>query len=155
MLRNQNCGPITNEAVFGDSIVRAVDYLKYLGYWLGTKGKIKNDEHIKAQATQLRFKIRALRPVIGEHLSLVYLNSYATPSILHGAELGNLSAEKLDEYQSWSLSDALGLGRAGKSHGLMEADIRRICIYADYNWPTWSQIRAKSAMVTYRSIMRM
>jgi len=64
VLRNHNCGPITNDATFGDSIVGTVEYLKYLGYWLGTKGKTKNGEHIKAHATQLRFKVRALRPVI-------------------------------------------------------------------------------------------
>ena len=88
-------------------------------------------------------------------MCLVYINTYATPSILHGAELGELSSETLDLYQSWALSEALGLGRGGKSQGLMEGEVRRLCLYIDTNGPTWSQIRSRNAKVTYRSIMRM
>ena len=83
----------------------------YLGYWLGRKGRHKNDEHIKAQATQLRFKIRALRNTLGENQTMEYLNSYSAPSVLHGAELGSVSNVTLDTYHAWSLAEVLGIGR--------------------------------------------
>ncbi len=47
------------------------------------------------------------------------------------------------------------MGRGGRAEGLIEGEIRELCIFNDYCGPTWSQIRAKNAMVTYRSIMRM
>ena len=37
----------------------------------------------------------------------------------------------------------------------MEGEVRKLCVFADYDGPTWSQLRMRSAMVTYRSIMRM
>jgi hypothetical protein len=154
LLKNRFCTDNTL-GVIGSQTIQSVEFLKYLGYWLGLKGRSKNDDHIKAQATQLRFKIRALRPVIGEYLSKVYFESYSTPSILHGSELGLISSTELDNYQLWGLSEVLGIGRGGKAEGLMEGDVRKLCVYADYSGPTWSQIRARNAMVTYRSILRM
>ena len=96
VLQNEHCTN-TEDAFFGDDIVKTVEYLKYLGYWIGgTKGRLKNDEHIRAKATQLRFKIRTLRQQIGEQLTRVYLESYATPAILHGAELGSIANSGLE-----------------------------------------------------------
>ena len=155
ILQNEHCTNV-EEAFFGDEIVKKVDYLKYLGYWIGgSKGRLKNDEHIKAQATQLRFKIRTLRQQIGEQLTRVYLESYATPAILHGAELGSINSNVLDSYQSWSLTELMGIGRLGKSSGYMEGEVTKLCAFADYRGPTWSQIRMTSAMTTYRSVARM
>ena len=62
---------------------------------------------------------------------------------------------KLDECQAWSLSEVLGIGRVGKAEGLMEGDVKRLCVFSDYDGPTWSQIRMRNAMTTYRSIHRM
>ena len=45
--------------LFGDTMISHVKSLKYLGYWIGRAGRTENDKHIIAQATQLRFKIRA------------------------------------------------------------------------------------------------
>ena len=67
---------------------------------------------------------------------------------------GNCHFQKV-KIHSWSLAEVLGIGRGGKSEGLMEGEVRKLCVFADYSGPTWSQIRSKSAMVTYRSILRM
>ena len=154
VLRNKYCDQ-AGEVHFGAETVPAVEYLKYLGYWLGVKGRIKNDTIIKALATQLRFKIRGMVEVLGEYLTKVYLEIYVASSILYGADLGNLSNSDLDGFQSWSLSELLGIGRRGKASHLMEGEVRKLCVFADYDGPTWSQLRMRSAMVTYRSIMRM
>jgi len=111
--------------------------------------------HIKAQATQLRFKLRLIRARLGKYLARIYLEAYATPSILHGAELGVIPNAKLNTYHAWALSEVLGVGRGGRAEGLIEGEIRELCVFSDYSGPTWSQIRAKNAMVTYRSILRM
>ena len=89
VLRNKNCGVTVNEPMIGDSVVKTVQFLKYLGYWLGVNGRVKNDEHIKAQATQLRFKLRTLRKVLGEHMTMGYFNTYATHSVIYGSDLGD------------------------------------------------------------------
>ena len=47
------------------------------------------------------------------------------------------------------------MGRGGKAQGLTEGEVRRLCLYIDTNGPTWSQIRARNAKVTFRSVMRM
>ncbi len=47
ILKNEFCEGMGN-GIIGDQSVRAVEYLKYLGYWIGTKGRGKNDDHIKA-----------------------------------------------------------------------------------------------------------
>ena len=60
-------------AIIGDHVVKAVEYLQYLGYWIGTEGENKNDKHIRAQATQLRFKLKSVRLKLGEQLALVYI----------------------------------------------------------------------------------
>jgi len=125
VLKNEFCDS-TVQATFGDQVIKAVAYLKYLGYWIGASGRSKNDDHIKAHSTQLRFKMRTLRERLGEQLSRVYLDSYATPAILHGAELGLITNSKLDDYQAWSLSEVLGIGRGGKADGLMEGEVRRL-----------------------------
>jgi hypothetical protein len=154
ILKNHFCEGM-GDGLMGDKIIRAVEYLKYLGYWIGTKGRGKNDDHVKAYATQLRFKIRILRDKLGEHMAKIYLESYATPSVLHGIELGNLPSATLDSFHAWSISEVLGIGRLGKSAGLMEGEVRTLCVFSDYHGPTWSQIRVRNAMVTHRSIMRM
>ena len=61
---------------FGDIEISHVNSLKYLGYWIGRAGIAENDRHIIAQATQLRFKIRAVLPILGEMLTLVLLESH-------------------------------------------------------------------------------
>ena len=49
-----------------------------------------------AQATQLRFKIRAVLPVLAEMLTLIYLESHKTPRVLFGVELDSLTDAKLN-----------------------------------------------------------
>jgi hypothetical protein len=154
LLKNKYCDSM-GEGIIGDHIITTVDFLKYLGYWIGAGGKNKNDEVILALATQLRFKVRALREVLGEFLTTIWLESYAAPSLLYGAELGNISNADLEAYQAWSLSEIMGIGRKGKSVGLWGGEVRRLCVFSDYNGPTWSQLRNRDAMITYRSINRM
>ena len=86
-------------------------------------------------------------------MAKVYLKTHATHFIPHGAELGGISSTELDGYQCWSLSELLGIRRKGKASNQMEGEVTRICIYSDYDGPTWSQLRMRNAMVTYRSIM--
>jgi hypothetical protein len=145
----------TRAHYFGDSLITEVDTLKYLGYWIGKSGRNENDKHIKAQATQLRFKVRAVLPVLGEMLTLVFLESHETPRVLFGAELGNLSVAALDQMQLWSLSEALGIGRYEASQGYTSRDVAAAVIWADYEGSTWSQQRARNAKVLYRSVRRM
>ncbi len=103
LLKNDYCTD-TTPVLIGDQTVKPVDFLKYLGYWIGSCGRDKNDMHIKAQATQLRFKIRLIRARLGEYLARVYLEVYATPSILHGAKLGMIPNAKLNTCHAWALS---------------------------------------------------
>ena len=56
----------------------------------------ENDKHITAQATQLRFKIRAVLPILGGMPTLVPLESHETPRILFGAELDKLTVAALN-----------------------------------------------------------
>ena len=51
---------------FGHSLIAEVTTLKCLGYWVGKTGRRENDKHLIAQATKLRFEIRAVLPVLGE-----------------------------------------------------------------------------------------
>ena len=105
---------------FGHSLIAEVTTLKYLGYWIGKTGRHENDKHLIAQATQLRFKMRAGLPVLGEMLTLIYLESHETPRVLFGAELGSLTDAKLNTMRTWSLFEALGMGRyeaSGSSSG--------------------------------------
>ena len=99
----------TQAHFFGLSEISEVKSLKYLGYWIGRAGRAENDKHIIAQATQLRFKIRAVLPVLGEMLTctLVLLESHETPIILFSAELGKLTVATLNQMHAWSLSEAL------------------------------------------------
>ena len=69
----------TRTHLFGGNVIAEVQSLKYLGYWIGRAGRAENDKHIIAQATQLRFKIRAVLPILGEMLTLVLLESHETP----------------------------------------------------------------------------
>ena len=73
---------------FGHSLIAEVTTLKYLGYWIGKIDRHANDKHLIAQATQLRFKIRAVLPVLGEMLKLVYLESHETPRVPFGQPHG-------------------------------------------------------------------
>ena len=66
----------TQSHFFGDSVIPEVGKLKYLGYWIGKEGRSENDKHLVTQATQLRFKMRAVLPVLGEMLTLVLLESH-------------------------------------------------------------------------------
>ena len=97
----------TQAHFFGLSEISEVKSLKYLGYWIGRAGRAENDKHIIAQATQLRFKIRAVLPVLGEMLTPVLLESHETPIILFSAELGKLTVATLNQMHAWSLSEAL------------------------------------------------
>jgi hypothetical protein len=49
----------------------------------------------------------------------------------------------------------MGIGRRGRPAGLWEGEVTRISVFSDYNGPTWSQLRNRDAMITYRSINRM
>ena len=69
----------TQTHFFGHSEISEVESLKYLGYWIGRAGRAENDKHVIAQATHLRFKIRAVLPVLGEMLTLVLLNHMRLP----------------------------------------------------------------------------
>jgi hypothetical protein len=84
LLKNEHCDDMGG-AFIGDTSIKEVDFLKYLGYWIGKKGRKKNDDHIKAQAAQLRFTVRVLRRKLGEYLATEYIEAHATPSILHGS----------------------------------------------------------------------
>jgi hypothetical protein len=110
---------------FGHSLIAEVTTLKYLGYWIGKTGRHENDKHLIAQATQLRFKIRAVLPVLGEVLTLIYLESHETPRGLFGAELDSLTDAKLNTMHTWSLSDALGMERYGASQGTLAERLRK------------------------------
>jgi hypothetical protein len=145
----------TKAHYFGHSLINEVTKLKYLGYWIGRTGRHENDKHLIAQATQLRFKIRAVLPVLGEMLTLTYLESHETPRVLFGAELGSLTGAKLDTMHTWSLSEALGMGRYGASQGYTSREVAKAVVWADYEGSTWSQLRARNAKVLYRSVKRM
>ena len=145
----------TQSHFFGDSDIPEVDKLKYLGYWIGKGGRSENDKHLVAQATQLRFKMRAVLPVLGEMLTLVLLESHETPRILFGAELGCLTVATLNKLQGWSLSEAMGIGRYEASQGYTNREVSAAVVWADYEGSTWSQLRARNAKVLYRSVRRM
>ena len=100
-----------------------------MGYWIGRAGRYENDKHLIAQATQLRFKIRAVIPVIGEMLTLICLESHETPRVLFGAELGSLTDSKLNAMHTWSLSDALGMGRYGASQGYTSREVAKAVVF--------------------------
>ena len=140
---------------FGDIEIAHVKSLKYLGYWIGRAGRAENDKHIIAQATQLRFKIRPVLPILGEMFTLVLLESHETPRILFGAELGKLTVAKLNQIHAWNLSDALGVGRYEASQGYTSRKVTAAAIWADYEGYTWSQLRVRNARVLYRSVRRM
>ena len=89
-----------------------------------------------AQATQLGIKIRAVLPVLGEMLTLVYLESYETPRVLFGAELGSLTKAKLNTMHTWSLSETLGMGRYGASRGYTSREVVKAVVWADYEGST-------------------
>lgn len=141
--------------MFGDKKIAEVKSLKYLGYWIGKTGRAENDKHIIAQATQLRFKIRAVLPILGELLTLVMLESHETPRVLFGAELGKLTVASLDQMQAWSLSEALGIGRYGASQGYANREVATAVVWTDYEGYTWSQLRSRNAKVLCRSVRRM
>ena len=145
----------TQSHFFGDSVISEVDTLKYLGYWIGKAGRSENDRHLVAQATQLRFKIRVVLPVLGEMLTLVLLESHETPRVLFGAELGNLTAANLNKMHGWSISEALGVGRYEASQGYTSREVSATVVWSDYEGSTWSQLRARNAKVLYRSVRRM
>ena len=140
---------------FGDIEIAHVQSLKYLGYWIGRAGRAENDKHIIAQATQLRFKIRAVLPILGEMLTLVLLESHETPRVLFGAELGKLTVATLNQMHAWNLSEALGVGRYEASQGYTRREVAAAVIWADYEGYTWSQLRGRNAKVLYRSVRRM
>ena len=145
----------TKTHYFGHSAIAEVSTLKYLGYWLGRTGRHENDKHIVAQATQLRFKIRAVLPVLGEVLTLIYLESHETPRVLFGSELGSLTDAKLNTMHTWSFSEALGIGRYEASQGYTGREVNKAVVWADYEGNTWSQLRMRNAKVLYRSVKRM
>ena len=122
---------------FGDIEIAQVKSLKYLGYWIGRAGRAENDKHIIAQATQLRFKIRAVLPILGEMLTLVLLESHETPRVLFGAELGKLTVATLNQMHAWSLSEALGVGRYEASQGYTSREVATAVVWADYEGYIW------------------
>ena len=69
---------------FGHGLIVEVATLKCLGHWIGKTGRHAHDKQLITHATQLRFKIRAVLPVLGEMLTLVYLESHETPRVLLG-----------------------------------------------------------------------
>ena len=52
----------------------------------------------------MRFKIRAVLPILGEILTLVLLESHEIPRILFGAALGKLTVTKLNQMHAWNPS---------------------------------------------------
>ena len=103
-----------------------------MGYWMGSTNRHENDKHLVAQATQLGFKVRAVLPVLGEMLTLMYLESHETPRVLFGAELGSLTKAKLNTMHTWSLSEALGIGRYEASQGYISREVAKSVVWADY-----------------------
>ena len=147
----------TRTHLFAGTVISEVKSLKYLGYWIGRAGRTENDKHIIAQATQLRFKIRAVLPILGEMLTLVLLESHETPRVLFGAELGKLTVATLNQMHAWSISEALGMGRYEASQGYTSREVVAAVIWADYEGYTLSQLRVlvRNAKVLYRSVKRM
>ena len=80
----------------------------------------------------MRFKIRAVLPVLGEMLTLVLLESRETPRVLFGAELGKLTVATLNQMHAWSLSEALGIARYEASQGYTNREVAAAVIWADY-----------------------
>ena len=145
----------TRAHLFGGTVIAEVKSLKCLGYCIGRAGRAENDKHIIAQATQLRLKIRAVLPVLGEMLTLVLLESHETPRVLFGAELGKLTVATLNQMHCWSLSEALGIGRYEASQGHTNRQVATAVVWADYEGYTWSQLRARDAKVLYRPVKKM
>ena len=75
--------------------------------------------------------------------------------MLFGAELGSLTDAKLNTMHTWSLSEALGMGRYEASQGYTSREVAKAVVWADYEGSTWSQLRARNAKVLYRSVKRM
>ena len=117
---------------FGDIEIAQVKSLKYLGYWIGRAGRAENDKHIIAQATQLRFKIRAVLPILGGMLTLVLPESHETPRVLFGAEPGKLTVATLNKMHAWNLYEALGVGRYEASQGYTSRKVATSVVWADY-----------------------
>ena len=65
-------------------MIAHIKSLRYLGYWIGKAGRAENGKHIIAWATQMRFKIRDVLPILGKMLALVLLESRETPRTLFG-----------------------------------------------------------------------
>ena len=76
--------------------------------------------------------MRAVLPVLGEMLTLMYLESHETPRVLFGAELGSLTKAKLNTMHTWSLSEALGIGRYEASQGYISREVAKSVVWADY-----------------------
>ena len=140
---------------FGHNLIAEVTILKHLGCWIGRTGSHENDTHLIAQVTQLRFKIRAVLPVLGKMPTLIYLESHETPRVLFGAELDSLTEAKLNTLHTRSLSNALGVGRHGASEGYTSKEVAKAAVWADREGSTWSQLRARKAKVLYRPVRRM
>ena len=98
---------------------------------------------IVAQATQLRYKNRAMLPILGEMLTLVLLESHEAPMVLFGAELGKLTVATLNQMHAWNLSEALGIGRYEAAQGYTRREVVAAVIWADYEGYTWSQLRVR------------
>ena len=113
------------------------------------------NKHLVTHAKQLRFRIQAVLQILGEMLTLIFLESYETPSVLFGAELDSLTWAKLDTTHSSSFSEALGMGRYEASQGYTSREVTSTVIRADCEGNTWSQLRAGNTKVLYRSVRRM
>ena len=122
----------THARSFGVNEIAEVQSLKYLGYWIRRVGIAENDKHVIAQATQLRFKIRAVLPILGEMLTLVLPESHATPRVLFGAGLGKMTVATLNQMPAWSLSEALDIGRHEASQGYTKREVAAAVTWADY-----------------------
>ena len=57
----------THAHYFRDNEISRVQTLKCSGYWIGRAGRadLENDKHMIAQATQLRYKVSAVLPILG------------------------------------------------------------------------------------------
>jgi hypothetical protein len=132
-----------------------VEGVKYLGSEFGEKGTNTQDKVIEAKSVQHRLTIRTIRTCLGEKMALEYLESYTTPKVLHGAEYTSMSNKSINEMHAWCISEVLGIGRRGAGEGHSGLDVNVVCVWDDYDKPTWSQRRNLEAKRIHRSILRM
>jgi len=155
VLENETMKSKENTYTIKGKGIPKVDQLTYLGSDFGKGGVKAHDKVMEAKSVQQRLIVRTVRKCLGERMALEYLESYTTPKVLSGAEFSTLTNTAINEMHAWCVSEVLGIGRRDTNEGYSGRDVNTICIWDDYDKPTWSQRRNLEAMRIHRSIMRM